>query len=178
MKLLWVPKASVISFYDFDDYERLVVGAKAADPRAYLLVLLGAEAGLRSGEIRRLRLANLDLEGRWVRIEQSKGLKDRLVCLSGEVVTALGAYLAVRGPGAGDYVFLYRHRPLSIGYCGQRLRTLGKRCGVRATPHQLRCTCATLLLNAGAPILTVQAVPSLHSGQACANNARPLYGPS
>jgi len=29
---------------------------------------------------------------------------------------------------------------------------------VKVTPHQLRHTCATLLLNAGAPILTVQAV--------------------
>ncbi len=30
--------------------------------------------------------------------------------------------------------------------------------GVYVTPHQLRHTCATLLLNAGAPILTVQTI--------------------
>jgi hypothetical protein len=32
------------------------------------------------------------------------------------------------------------------------------RSGVKLTPHQLRHSCATLLLNAGAPILTVQTI--------------------
>jgi site-specific recombinase XerD len=47
---------------------------------------------------------------------------------------------------------------LSPGYCGKRLRTLDEQGDVRATPHQLRCSCATLLLNAGASVLTVQAL--------------------
>jgi site-specific recombinase XerD len=64
----------------------------------------------------------------------------------------------VRGPGAGDHAFLYRHRPLSPPSCGKRLHTLGARCGVRTTPHQLRASFATLLLNAGASVLTVQSL--------------------
>jgi integrase len=44
------PKPSV-QFYDFAEFERLVTAARAADPRALLLVLLGGEAGLRSGEM-------------------------------------------------------------------------------------------------------------------------------
>jgi integrase/recombinase XerD len=108
--------------------------------------------------VRRLQLGDLDLEGRCMRIEEAKGLQDRVVYLSPEVVAALRAYLEVRGETAGDHVFLYRHRPLSLRYCGSRLRTYGRRCGVRVTPHQLRHSCATLLLNAGACILTVQAM--------------------
>ncbi|TET53832.1 MAG: phage integrase family protein, partial [Anaerolineales bacterium] len=124
--------------------------------RAWLLLML--HSGLRVGEVRRLRLSDLDQERRRVRIEQSKGLKDRIVCLSEATVRALEAWLDVRGPAGSDHVFIYRHMPLSVTYCATRLRTYGKRCGVVVTPHQLRHSCATLLLNAGAPILTVQAI--------------------
>jgi len=66
--------------------------------------------------------------------------------------------MPLRPPSDTDCVFLFRHLPLSPTYCWERLRTYGQRCGVPITPHQLRHTCATLLLNAGAPILTVQAI--------------------
>ena len=49
-----------------------------------------------------------------------------------------------------------RHKPLCKTYCGTRLRTYGKRCGVRVRRRQLRHSCATLLLDAGAPVLTVK----------------------
>jgi integrase len=124
--------------------------------RAWVFIML--HSGLRVGEVRHLRLPDLDLEGKKVRIEQSKGLKDRIVCLSTPTVEALHAYLQVRGPAATEHVFLFRHLPLSSNYCNKRLGTYGKRCGVLVRPHQLRHTCATLLLNAGAPILTVQSI--------------------
>jgi len=121
-------------------------------------VLLMLHSGLRTGEIRHLRLDDLDLDKRQVRIEQGKGLQDRVVFLSREGVEALQAYLAVRGPAATDHVFIYRHRPLSQGYCNQRLRAYGRGCGLHITAHQLRYSCATLLLNAGLPVLTLQRV--------------------
>ena len=124
--------------------------------RAWFLAML--HSGLRVGEVRRMRFSHLDLEARRVRIEQSKGLKDRIVCLSEATVNGLRSYLGVRGPAPSDHVFTFRHQPLSGSYCYQRLRTYGERCGVRVTPHRLRHSCATLLLNAGAPILTVQAI--------------------
>ncbi len=126
--------------------------------RAWFLIML--HSGLRTGEVCRLRLTDLDVGGRCARIEQSKGLKDRAVCLSHQAADALQAYQAVRGPSAlaDDHVFLYRHRPLNHRYCLHRLLTYGQRCGVRVTPHQLRHSCATLLLNAGVPILTIQAI--------------------
>ena len=124
--------------------------------RAWFLLML--HSGLRTGEVRRMRQADLDVEGQRVRIEQSKGLKDRIVPLSPATISALRAYLDLRGPADSDPVFIYRHQPLSVSYCYERLRTYAKRCGLRVTPHQLRHSCATLLLNAGAPILTVQTV--------------------
>ena len=124
--------------------------------RAWFLLML--HSGLRTSEVRRLFLSHLDLQGRSVRIEQSKGLKDRIVCLSQATAQSLQAYLEVRGPMATDHVFTFRHQPLSNNYCYERLRTYARRCGLHVTPRQLRHSCATLLLNAGAPILTVQTI--------------------
>ena len=45
--------------------------------RAWVLLIL--HSGLRSSEVRHLRLGDLDLEKRQVRIEQGKGLQDRVV---------------------------------------------------------------------------------------------------
>jgi integrase/recombinase XerD len=125
---------------------------------AWLLLML--HSGLRTCEVRRLNMSDIDWERRKIRIEQSKGLKDRFVYLSQAIIDALQAYLEVRGPAGmlTDQVFIYRHQPLSNRYCQVRLRTYGRRCGVKITPHQLRHSCATLLLNAGAPVLTVQAI--------------------
>jgi len=120
--------------------------------------LLMLHSGLRTGEVRRLRQSDLDLTNRRVWIEQSKGLKDRVVYLSQLTAEAIRAYLVVRGPANSDHLFLFRHQPLSVTYCRERLETYGQRCGVRVTPHQLRHSCATLLLNAGAPILAVQTI--------------------
>ncbi len=126
--------------------------------RAWFLLML--HCGLRSAEVRFLRLPDLDLSGRRLLLHQAKGLKDRVVFLSDAVTDALQAYLPLRGPAdvLPEHVFIYRHRPLSKTYCFERLRTYGSRCGVRAHPHQLRHSCATLLLNAGAPVLSVQAL--------------------
>lgn len=127
------------------------------DKAWYLLMLY---AGLRTGEVRRLKEADIDWERRKVRIVQSKGLKDRFVYLSHASVDALHAYWVVRGTDRSlpDTLFVYRHESLSSRYCQVRLNTYGERCGVRITPHQLRHSCATLLLNAGAPVLSVQAI--------------------
>jgi integrase len=64
IRLLPIPKPSA-GFYDFDDYDRLVEAARA-EPDAYLIVLLGREAGLRCGEIMALEWADVDLSKRQV----------------------------------------------------------------------------------------------------------------
>jgi site-specific recombinase XerD len=63
----------------------------------------------------------------------------------------------VRGDGSGDHVFLYRNAPLSKDLIRSRLKTIGKRVGVKVYPHRLRHTTATQLLNAGCRITSIQA---------------------
>jgi integrase len=125
---------------------------------AWFLLML--HCGLRTCEVRNLKLQDVDWNSRRLRIEQSKGLKDRHIYLDDAVLKALQSYLAVRGQADAlpENVFVFRHAPLSRSYCFQRLETYGARCGVKASPHRLRHSCATLLLNAGAPALSVQMI--------------------
>lgn len=145
-----------------EEIETETIAAHASSGRMGVLdrawVLLMLFSGLRTCEVRRLKLSDINWASRRVRIEQSKGLKDRLVYLNAATVEALQVWLTIRGESElqSDHVFLYRHRPLSRRYCQVRLRTYARRTGVHITPHQLRHSCATLLLNAGAPVVTVQ----------------------
>lgn len=125
---------------------------------AWFLLML--HCGLRTCEVRHLKLNDIEWGARRVRIEQSKGLKDRQIYLDDAVLGALQSYLAVRGQAEAlpENVFIFRHAPLSRTYCFQRLNTYGRRCGVKASPHRLRHSCATLLLNAGAPVISVQMI--------------------
>jgi integrase/recombinase XerD len=144
--------------------DRLIQAAHAGLRRLGLRdqawVLLMLHGGLRTSEVRRLKLTDLDWEKRRRRLEQAKGLKDRVIYLSDSVIEALHAYLDVRGPADAlpETVFVFRHRPLSPSYCYERLRTYGAQIGVKITPHQLRHCCATLLLNAGMQVASVQVI--------------------
>ena len=60
------------------------------------------------------------------------------------------------GQGEDDHVFLYRHRPVCKDLLHCRIKAAGQRVGVKVTPHQLRHTCATQLLNAGCKITSIQ----------------------
>ena len=96
---------------------------------AWFLLML--HSGLRTGEVRRLKHSDIEWEARRVRIRQSKGFKDRLVCLSGATMDAIKAYLQVRGPSAAlpESVFIFRHAPLTATYCYERMETYGQICG-------------------------------------------------
>jgi len=144
-----------------DDHEQQVQAADNAARRRDALLdracfYLLWQAGLRRGEVEDLRLEDLDLEGRRLTVRRGKGLLDRTVFLTGTVVSTLKAYLAVRGPGPTDHVFLYRNQALSPHLIHGRLKACGARVNVPVYAHRLRHTCATQLLNAGCRITSIQ----------------------
>lgn len=89
-------------------------------------------------------------------VRDGKGKKDRTIYLTETAIHALQEYLAVRGEGSGDHVFLYRNAPLSKDLIRCRLKSAGERIGVKIYPHRLRHTCATQLLNAGCRVTSIQ----------------------
>jgi site-specific recombinase XerD len=118
-----------------------------------------AHAGLRLNELVDLRRADLDLTSRRLRIEQGKGRRDRSVFLSDTTVVALERYLATVPTQAADAPLFFRADgvPLKYRWVQFRLRQLGEDAGVLAvSPHRLRHTFATRLINLGVPITTIQ----------------------
>ena len=126
--------------------------------RAWVYLML--YSGLRTCEVRRLQMEDINFESKRIRIERSKGLKDRLAFMNPATLMALQAWLDVRKTlkPPSNRVFFHRRRPLTPRYCQVRLHSYNQRAGVKITPHQLRHSCATLLLNAGAPPLSVQSL--------------------
>ncbi|MBK8987680.1 MAG: tyrosine-type recombinase/integrase [Chloroflexi bacterium] len=125
------------------------------DRAAFYLLWQG---GLRLGEVEELTLADLNLTQRHLVVRRGKGLQDRAVYLTDGAVAALTAYLVVRGSSQTDHVFLFRHKPVCKDFIRGRIKAAGERTGVKVTPHQLRHTFATQLLNAGCKITTIQAL--------------------
>jgi site-specific recombinase XerD len=117
--------------------------------KAWILLML--HCGLRTCEVRALRWEDVNLQMCVLYIRESKGLQSRVVFLSQPVKEMLGELSQNQ-----ELVFTYHNKPLSRRYCQSRLRTIGKQIGFHVSPHQLRHTCATMLLNAGMSILGVQ----------------------
>jgi hypothetical protein len=80
------------------------------------------------------------------------------VYLTERICVVIREYLEIRGSGHTEHVFLYRHEPLGKDLVRDRIKAAGKRAGVKVTPHQLRHTYATQLVNAGCRITTIQAL--------------------
>ncbi len=155
-----------------DEVERLlgaVVGeeATARRDRAILEVLYGT--GLRITELVGLSLADVDLDGAAARA-LGKGHKGRVVPLGRLAIDALAAWLHPTGRGAlapdrwarrgdAEAVFLnVRGGRLTRQGAWGIVRRYGDRVGLgeRLSPHVLRHSCATHMLDHGADIRTVQ----------------------
>jgi integrase/recombinase XerC len=116
-------------------------------------------SGLRVGELVGLNPNQLDLDLGIVKV-MGKGRKERIVPVGSKAVEALKAYLEKRGVLSGE-------EPLFINSRGGRLtaRSVGrltkkytKRSGIfrKISPHSLRHSFATHLLDAGADIREIQ----------------------
>ena len=141
--------------------------AVARRDRAILEVLYSG--GLRIGELAGLSRSDLDLDAGLVRVF-GKGSKERIVPLGSYATAALVAWFGPEGRprmeperwarrGDEEAVFLNRRGGrLSRQGAWAVVRAAGERTGLagRLTPHVLRHSCATHMLDHGADVRTVQ----------------------
>jgi site-specific recombinase XerD len=116
-----------------------------------------AHAGLRVSELLNLRLDDCDLHLRRLFIRAGKGDRDRVVPMTDTLTTVLEAYLKVREAAPSDHLLIQRGASVKASLISARLRRLGKMAQVEPiSPHRLRHTLATLLVNQGMPITSLQ----------------------
>jgi integrase/recombinase XerC len=119
------------------------------------------QGGLRSGEVELLRFSDFYLsqadQAKRLFIRDGKWRKGRAVYLTDVTLQALHSYLAVRGvEKAGDFVFVRKGRPLKKNFLSGRLKAIGRQLAVNVSPHRLRHTFATQLLNVGCRVTSIQ----------------------
>lgn len=129
--------------------------------RAIIEVLFSC--GLRVSELVGLKLSDLYLEERFVRV-MGKGSKERLVPISGKAIEELNYWFADRNcmkikPGEEDYVFLNRRGAhLTRTMILIMIKRQAEIAGIKKTisPHTLRHSFATALLEGGANLRVIQ----------------------
>lgn len=149
-----------LSESDFRKLDSVVLQAAKSGQRDGLLdracFCLLSEAGLRLSEVCDLRLGDVDLSAQRLIVRAGKKNRDRSVPLSPALHTALKTYLPVRGEAQTDHLLIYRGQAAKYDLIRGRLRRYGKQVEVEVSPHRLRHTLATRLLNAGMPITSIQ----------------------
>ncbi len=124
------------------------------------LAMLCYGAGLRVSEACRLKVDDIDSQRMVLHVRAAKGDKDRQVALGTTLLEALRAYWRCRRP-RGPYLFPgNRRRPpyLSRAAFQKVLKASVKASGLdkQVTPHTLRHSYATHLIEAGTDLRTVQ----------------------
>jgi integrase/recombinase XerD len=129
--------------------------------RRTLLVTLYA-TGMRRSELARLKVSDIDSQRMIIRVVEGKGGKDRDLPLSPTLLETLREYWRWRKPRL--YLFPIRNRQQKLDQsisdktvwiaCSEAARRAGIR--KRVTPHTLRHSWATHLLEAGTDLRTIQ----------------------
>ena len=125
-------------------------------PRDVALLELLYATGLRVSEVAGLDVSGLDRAQQTVRV-LGKGSKERIVPYGRRAAAALEAYLAGRAD-RGPLFTGRRGRRLTVRSIHSIVRRSARACGItrRVSPHTLRHTFATHLLDAGADLRAIQ----------------------
>ena len=170
-ELLEMPKRpdhlpTVLTVQQIDDLENAADLSSEEGQRDKTIVEVLYSCGLRVTELCTLKLSDLFLDEGFIRV-LGKGSKQRLVPISPRAIKELNLWFLDRchidiKSGEEDYVFLSfrRKQHLSRITVFHILQILANKAGIEKTisPHTLRHTFATLLLEGGANLRAIQAM--------------------
>lgn len=155
----------VLSTAEVDMLERAIDLSKWEGHRNRAIIEVLFSCGLRVSELTHLKLSNLYQEEQFVRV-MGKGSKERLVPISPKALQELDYWFADRNQmkikeGEEDYVFLNRRGAhLTRTMILIMIKNYARDAGIKKTisPHTLRHSFATALLEGGANLRSIQAM--------------------
>ena len=150
-----------------DETRRLL--AVASNLKIRTLLSLGYGCGLRASEVVRLKVKHIDSAQKIIRVEQSKGRKDRNVMLSPETLDLLRQWWKARpsrydagAPIAQRWLFPGNRpgKPITTRQLSRLFHQAADAAGIKkaVTLHALRHSFATHLLERGTDIRIIQAL--------------------
>ena len=143
-----------------DDVTRLIEAAHSLSHRTMLMVLYST--GMRNAELRHLQVADIDSRRMLIHIQQGKGGRDRYVPLSTTLLATLRAYYRWMRPKTwlfpGTVAGWRADKPITPKVLWEACVVAAQRAGLRTrvSPHLLRHSYATHLLESGADLRTIQ----------------------
>lgn len=152
------PEKRLPNFLDENEVKNLLEQLMPPRDRAVLELLYSS--GLRVSELVNLKMRDIDLDSGFLRTK-GKGAKERLVPFGKYAVDSLKAWLtelATRKKKV-DNIFINKNgTKLSEVWVRKMIRTYARRAGIQklVTPHVLRHSFATHLLDRGADLRSVQ----------------------
>ena len=137
-----------------DEVRRLINSSDTL--KSKLIISFLYSTGLRVSELVNLKLSDLDLTERTGWVRRGKGAKDRLFIMSGDLSEELRDYINERGK-ENNFLFS-KERPLTTRNIQKIVKGTTQRAGIskKTTPHTLRHSFATHLLEQGVDIRVIQ----------------------
>ena len=148
------------SILSVDEVTRLIEAASSLSHRTMLMVLYST--GMRNAELRHLQVADIDSRRMLIHIQHGKGGHDRYVPLSTTLLATLRAYYRWMRPKTwlfpGTVAGWRADKPITPKVLWDACVVAAERAGLRTrvSPHLLRHSYATHLLESGADLRTIQ----------------------
>jgi integrase/recombinase XerC len=131
-------------------HKHIIEAIATADLQEKLVVVMLYTLGLRISELSSLKLQDISVE--WIRV-LGKGNKQRDVPLIDSTKLLIDEYLT--SFSANKFLFEKNSEKLSENSLRYKVNKVFKNVSLKVSPHQLRHSYATSLLNGGAPIVDV-----------------------